>query len=110
MGNSDKIERLREKNERLNQRYKEVKEKLKNEQQLHLDEKEYLNSLIEDIESIKMEFEKSRAEMKTVVQDLKLQKLRYNMLINQTIELKNEMLSGLKMPFFTKLKYRLKNK
>ena len=110
MGNSDKIERLREKNERLNQRYKEVKEKLKNEQQLHLDEREYLNSLIKDIESIKMEFEKSRAEMKTVVQDLKLQKLRYNMLINQTIELKNEMLNGLKMPFFDKLKYRLKNK
>ena len=98
MGNSEnnKIERLREKNERLNKKYKETKEEL--------------NSLIKDIESTKAEFESLRLEMKNIVQDLKLQKLRYNMLINQTIDLKNEMLSGLKMPFFTKLKYKLKNK
>ena len=112
MGNSEnnKIERLREKNERLNKKYKETKEELNSLKDGNSEEYQYLNSLIKDIESTKAEFESLRLEMKNIVQDLKLQKLRYNMLINQTIDLKNEMLNGLKMPFFTKLKYILKNK
>lgn len=111
MGNPEKeIKRLKERNERLNDRYKKLKEDVESSAIENEEQAAYLKSMIEDITAVKAEFESLQMEMKQVVQDLKCQKLQYHMLINQTIELKNEMLKGIKMPFLTKLKYKFKNK
>ena len=111
MGNPEKeIKRLKERNERLNKKYKDLKEAVETAKTQDEEEAIYMASLIDDITATKNEFESLRNEMRQVVQDLKCQKLQYNMLINQTIELKREMLNGLKMPFFTKLKYKFKNR
>ena len=84
---------------------------------IHLDFEEEIfdflnkeNIMIEDIEESKAGFENLREEMNEIIAELKDERDQYRFLISQMIQIKNEMLSGVKMSLIEKAKYKFKNK
>lgn len=104
------LDALKVRYDKLNQKYRTLKADVKDKQEVNSKESEILAEMIGDIENSQKEFESLRNEMNVVVSELKTEREQYRVLIDQVIEIKNEMLSGMKMSLFAKLQYKLKNK
>ena len=104
------LDALRVRYDKLNDKYRTLKSEVKDKKEYNVKEAEFLASMIEDIEESKTGFENLQKEMHEIVAELKEERDQYRFLISQIIQIKNEMLSGVKMSFIEKAKYKLKNK
>ena len=104
------LDALKVRYDKLNEKYRNLKSELKDKKEYNIKEAEFLASMIEDIEESKTEFESLQKEMHEIVAELKEERDQYRFLISQIIQIKNEMLSGMKMSLIEKAKYKLKNK
>ena len=104
------LDALKVRYDKLNEKYKNLKSESKDKKEYNVKEAEFLASMIEDIEESKTGFENLQKEMYEIVTELKEERDQYRFLISQMIQIKNEMLSGVKMSFIEKAKYKLKNK
>lgn len=104
------LDALKVRYDKLNEKYRNLKSESKDKKEYNVKEAEFLASMIEDIEESKTGFENLQKEMYEIVAELKEEHDQYRFLIFQIIQIKNEMLSGVKMSFIEKAKYKLKNK
>lgn len=104
------LDALKVRYDKLNEKYRNLKSELKDKKEYNVKEAEFLASMIEDIEESKTGFENLQKEMYEIVAELKEERDQYRFLISQIIQIKNEMLSGMKMSIIEKAKYKLKNK
>ena len=104
------LDALKVRYDKLNEKYRNLKSELKDKKEYNVKEAEFLASMIEDIEESKTGFENLQKEMYEIVAELKEERDQYRFLISQMIQIKNEMLSGVKMSLIEKAKYKLKNK
>ena len=104
------LDALKVRYDKLNEKYRNLKSESKDKKEYNVKEAEFLASMIEDIEESKTGFENLQKEMHEIVAELKEERDQYRFLISQIIQIKNEMLSGMKMSIIEKAKYKLKNK
>ena len=104
------LDALKVRYDKLNEKYRNLKSELKDKKEYNVKEAEFLASMIEDIEESKTGFENLQKEMQGIISELKDERDQYKFLISQMIQIKNEMLSGMKMSIIEKAKYKLKNK
>ena len=104
------LDALKVRYDKLNEKYRNLKSESKDKKEYNIKEAEFLASMIEDIEESKTGFESLQKEMHEIVAELKEERDQYRFLISQIIQIKNEMLSGMKMSLIEKAKYKLKNK
>ena len=104
------LDALKVRYDKLNEKYRNLKSESKDKKEYNVKEAEFLASMIEDIEESKTGFENLQKEMHEIVVELKEERDQYRFLISQIIQIKNEMLSGMKMSLIEKAKYKLKNK
>ena len=104
------LDALKVRYDKLNEKYRNLKSESKDKKEYNIKEAEFLASMIEDIEESKTGFESLQKEMHEIVAELKEERDQYRFLISQMIQIKNEMLSGVKMSLIEKAKYKLKNK
>ena len=104
------LDALKVRYDKLNEKYRNLKSESKDKKEYNVKEAEFLASMIEDIEESKTGFENLQKEMYEIVAELKEERDQYRFLISQMIQIKNEMLSGVKMSLIEKAKYKLKNK
>ena len=104
------LDALKFRYDKLNEKYRNLKSESKDKKEYNVKEAEFLASMIEDIEESKTGFENLQKEMYEIVAELKEERDQYRFLISQMIQIKNEMLSGVKMSLIEKAKYKLKNK